>query len=183
LPSARLEPAALPTALQQAVEQDLLEAASYQPRAKLAQRRVMKTLIAQLQAQGILPVNARPHGVCRLPVTQILGKLHHTHQRQLPRMQRRLPFAGVDQSEEVIGKEGAQFIADAHVHVATGKRGASNAGGLSGNRLQGITRQAHLSSLLNETPLPSPTMLLSRQFANSIVYQMSMGEDDILSSL
>ncbi len=43
-----------------------------------------------------------------------------------------------------------------------------NAGGLSGNRLQGITRQAHLSSLLNEMPLPSPTMLLSRQFANSI---------------
>jgi hypothetical protein len=88
-------------------------------------------------------------------------------------MQRGLALTGVDWSEELIGKEGAQFIAQTHVHIASGKRGMGNAGGLSGNRLQGITRQAHLSSLLNEMPLPSPTMLLSCQFANSIQFGIS----------
>jgi hypothetical protein len=54
------------------MEHDTLDAASDKAGAKLAQHGVMDALVAQVQAKGILPVNAGPHGVCCLPVTQVL---------------------------------------------------------------------------------------------------------------
>jgi hypothetical protein len=72
LTSPRLEPAPLLTALQQAVEQDVFEASLHQPRPKFTQRRVVESFIAAGKSQGVLPVNAGAHGLCRLSVAQIL---------------------------------------------------------------------------------------------------------------
>jgi hypothetical protein len=74
LASARLEPAAVLTPLQQRVQQHLFETALDQAGAKLAQRRVMESLVAQFQAKGILPVNPGTRRVRRLPVTQVLER-------------------------------------------------------------------------------------------------------------
>jgi hypothetical protein len=79
LASPRLQPAALLTALQQRIEQrieqDTLDATIDAAGAKLAQRGVRESLVAQFQAQGILPVNAGPHRVCCLSITQVLERL------------------------------------------------------------------------------------------------------------
>lgn len=41
----------------------------------------MKPFVSQLQAERLFPADPGAHSLCRLSVTQVLGKLHHAHQR------------------------------------------------------------------------------------------------------
>jgi hypothetical protein len=70
----------------------------------------MKALVGQLQTQRVLPVNPGAYGVRRLPIAQIFQELHDADHGELPGMERRLPFDGVDGGEQLIVKKGAQLI-------------------------------------------------------------------------
>jgi|GEM_PF-4413719 len=58
------------------------------------------------------------------------SELHHAHQRQLPRVERWLPFARLDGSEEFVVKERPHFIAHPHVDVSTRKGSLRDVHGL-----------------------------------------------------
>src|SRR5581483_8714506 len=71
LAAACFEPAAFLAALEHGIQQDLFHTALHESRPKLTEHRVMKALVAQLQTQRVLPVNAGAYGLCRLPVAQV----------------------------------------------------------------------------------------------------------------
>ena len=81
LPPARLEQAAGLARLQQLVQEALLGAALEQARAELAQDRVVEAGIVELEAQEVLPVDARPRRLRGLPVGQVLPELQQGDQR------------------------------------------------------------------------------------------------------
>jgi hypothetical protein len=95
----------------------------------------MQSLVRQVQTEGLFPVNPGTHGLCRLPVAEVFSKLHHTDQRELPRMESWLSFAGIDGAKERIVEERAQFSAHPQVHIPGGKRCVRDTGSLSRNRL------------------------------------------------
>src|SRR5262249_10268095 len=88
----------------------------------------------------------RPHGVRRLSVTQVLGKLHHAHQRQLPGMEGRLAFARVDGGELLVVEEGPQFLTHPHVDISPRKGGLRDVHRRRRDGGQLVTWQAHRMS-------------------------------------
>ena len=111
LAAARFEPAPFLAPPEQGIQQGLFETAVQQSRPKLAEHRVMKALVGQLQTQRVLPVNPGADGLGRLPITQIFHELHDADQGELPGVEGGLALDGIDSGEQVIVKERAQLIA------------------------------------------------------------------------
>ena len=75
LTPARLEQASRLTRLQQLAEQPLLGVGLKQAGAELAQDRGVEAGVGQLEAEQVLPVDARPHRLRRTPVGEVLAEL------------------------------------------------------------------------------------------------------------
>jgi hypothetical protein len=82
----------------------------YQPSTELAQYRKIEARIGEREAEGILQVNARPHGFSSLPIWQPFDILNQRHQGQPPGRQGRLASGGKEVDKERIGKERPQRI-------------------------------------------------------------------------
>lgn len=95
----------------------------------------MKALIGQIQTQRVLPVNAGAYGVCRLSIAQILHEPHDADQGELPGMEGRLSFAGVDGGEQLIVKQRAQLIAQPEVDIAVRECRVGDTRGFPWNRV------------------------------------------------
>jgi hypothetical protein len=135
LPAARLEQATGLARLEQPAEQPLLGATTDQPRAELAQHRVVEAGVGELEAQEVLPVDARPHRFGRPPVGQVLAELQEGDQRQPPRRQSRLAEPGEQVGEVGVGEDGAELVAKLEERVALAEGGPGDTRGLLGHGL------------------------------------------------
>jgi hypothetical protein len=116
----------------------------------------MKALVGQLQPQRILPVNPRPHGLRRWPITQLLHALHDADEGEWPGMEGWLACAGVDGAEQLIVKKGVQLIAQPQVDIAAWECRVGHTRGLHWNKAQVVSWQAHYASLpLSVASFPS----------------------------
>ena len=77
----RLEQAQPAEPLEQHVQQEPLGVALDQTTAELAQDRMVKARVFQLEAQGVLPIDASTNGVRGLAIGQVLGELKDPDQR------------------------------------------------------------------------------------------------------
>ncbi len=109
--AACFEPAALPTQLQDRLQDQLLRLSGQQALAEVGQERVIEARIIQGQGQGIQPVNARAHTLSGLAIGQSLDGLQHRHQCQPPRgFCRPSPF-GKQLGKVLIAIDGTKGIA------------------------------------------------------------------------
>jgi hypothetical protein len=83
--------------------------------------------IVQLQAQEVLPVDARPHRLGRLPVGQVLAELEQGDQGQAPRRQARLAELREQVGEVGVGEDGAELVAELQQRVALAEGGTCDA--------------------------------------------------------
>ena len=78
---------------------------------ELRQNAEMETRIGQLEPKRVFPINARPNGVSRLPVAQVLQELEHRDQRQAPRRQAGLTSGWIQRTKVCILEHGAELVA------------------------------------------------------------------------
>jgi hypothetical protein len=120
---AGLEQAAGAARFEHPLQQALVRAAGEQAAAELAQDAEVEAGVAQLQAEQIFPVDARPHRVGGLAVAQPFAELQERHQRQSPRRVGRLPALGIKIIEVAVRKDRAEVVAQRQVRVALWKGG------------------------------------------------------------
>ena len=116
-----LEQAQRPAALQQLVEEELFGAARQQSVPEFAQHRKVKARIRQLEAQQILPVDARADRLRRLAICEVLPKLHDRHQRQPPRGQARVAPRREQGGKVLVLKDRPEGIPERQIRMAFGK--------------------------------------------------------------
>jgi hypothetical protein len=131
---AGLEQAVRAARLEHPLQQALFGASSEQAAAEVAQDAEVEAGVAQLQVEQILPVDARPHRLGGLAVTQPLAELQERHQGQPPGRVGRPAALGIEVSAVRVGKDRAEVVAQRQVGVAPGKGGAGDTGGLLGDR-------------------------------------------------
>ena len=110
LTPARLEQASRLTRLQQLAEQPLLGVGLKQAGAELAQDRGVEAGVGQLEAEQVLPVDARPHRLRRTPVGEVLAELQQGDERQAPRRQPGLAALREEIREVGVGENGPQLV-------------------------------------------------------------------------
>ncbi len=118
---------------QQLLEEQVLDAPGQHPGAELAQNREVEAGILQLQAQRVLPIYARAHGVGRLPVREPLGELHHGHQNQPPRRQGRLPAFREEAAKVFVLPDDPELVPHPGVGGPLRERGPGDADGSFGD--------------------------------------------------
>src|SRR5260370_19837528 len=143
LPSSGLEVPLLFAGLQQRVQESMLGRACHQPGAKRAEHREVEAGVDQFEPQRILPVNAAPYRLGRLPIREPFGKLHDRHQRQPPgRFD--WPTAWSEQIGELrIVVDAAEEVAHLDIHIPLRKRRAGDTDGLLRDRAHRGRMQRH----------------------------------------
>lgn len=136
---------------QHRVEQHLLRPALDQAGPELAQHGAVKARVGQGQRQGILPVDPAAHRLGRLTVGQALGELEQGHQGKPPRRLCRAATGGEQTREPDIVEHRAEFIAQARVATALGKRSAGDAHGLLGDGWGDLRAKGHDADLGQNT--------------------------------
>jgi hypothetical protein len=111
LAAAGLAQAARGADREQAVKEEMFGRPRKQPRAELGADGEIEAGVGQVQAEGILPVDAGAHGLGGLPVRQPFGELHDGHQRQAPRRLHGPAAVGVEGGEVGVGDDGAERVA------------------------------------------------------------------------
>ena len=128
---------------------------------------MVKARVGQLEAEEVLPVDARPHRLRGPPIGQVLAELQEGDQRR-PRRQPRLPQLGEQVGEVGIGEDGADSsrrlrrglplrkAARATLAVASGTgwigSGLSDMAGLRRVHLPRSTRSSQLSRFRQRYP-------------------------------
>src|SRR5262249_6390301 len=107
--------------------------------------RKVESRIRQLEAQQILPINARADRLRGLAIREVLPKRHDGHQRQAPRGQAWLAPRGEQGRKVLILKDGPQGIAERQIRMAFGKGGAGHAGGVIRHRRDDVRVERHAS--------------------------------------
>lgn len=128
---------------QHVIQQARFQTALAQPIAIFAQDRIVEPRVRQLLAQGVFPINAPPHRIGGLAVSEPLGILHHADQVQFARWH---PWSSEVRKQGSIGTiliQGTQHIAHEHVRVASGKGGSRYAGGFIWYSKGGLSVQRH----------------------------------------
>src|SRR4051794_1034031 len=103
------------------------------PATELAQDREVKSRVGQLQAQGVLPVDAAADGVGGLAVGEALDVLEDGSDGEPSRRGGRLSAGGEQLGELVVAVERSEFIGDAEAKGAFGEGGLGDALGLFGD--------------------------------------------------
>jgi len=124
--------------LQERVEQEVFHAASHDPTAELAQDREIEALIGQLEAEEVLHVDAAAHRIGGLTVGQVLSELEHEHQGQPPGSLGWLAVCREQSGEALVRVEEAEVVAQAEPGITSAESGASHAGGIRGDRSNGL---------------------------------------------
>jgi hypothetical protein len=106
----------------------------------------MKPWIAQLQAEEVLPVDARPHRLSRLAVRQLLTKLHDGDQGETPGGQTRLTRSREEGGKVLILKDGAQGVPKRQVGTAVREGGPRHTRCLLGYSWNAMRSQRHDSA-------------------------------------
>jgi hypothetical protein len=143
LRAALTHPAARDTLLQQGLQEQVLRAASQHPVAELREDREVKARIAQLQPQGILPVDASPHRLGRLAVREAFHELEHADEGEAPRGRGRLPTHGEECGEVVIRVDGADRLPEGQAERPFREGRLGDPGRLGGHRGKGLRPQRH----------------------------------------
>jgi hypothetical protein len=163
--AARLEEAASLAFFEQLLQQRMLGPALQQPRAELAQNGEVEAGVFEFQAEGVLPVDARAHGVGGLPVREALGELHHAHQDQPPRGQGRLPAPREEAGEVLVLPHDPQLVPHPSVGRPLREGGQGHAGGLFGNGANGLGAQG--DDLLRKVGFSGPPRQYAAPLTNS----------------
>src|SRR6266700_5467539 len=133
LSSSCLQPAFLPEQGEHFLQQELFCILLYQTSPKFGEHRGVEPRIGEVQAQQIFPIDPSTHRICRLPIRQVLYKLHHVHEGQPPRCFGWLPFLGEQFRKMLIGVDASQDVAHLHGHIAFGISSTCYSGGFPRN--------------------------------------------------
>ncbi len=98
---------------------------------------MVEARIAELKAEGILPIQPAAHRIRRLPIRQPLHELQHRDHGQAPRRLSRLSSSREEVGEVLVMVERAQRVAQLHNERAVGEAGAHDVGSLLGHRRDG----------------------------------------------
>jgi hypothetical protein len=128
LPAAGLHQAALREALEHAVQEQQLAPAGDEPRAELTEDAEVEAGVAELQAEGILPVDARPHRLGGLSVGEPFEELQHRDERQTPGRQRVSPTRREERGEVGVLIQRPELVTQPHTQRRTAERGAGDTG-------------------------------------------------------
>ncbi len=133
--------------LEHLVEQKVLCPARHQAGAEIAQNTEVEPRIGQFEPKGVLPVDAGPHGIGRLPVTELLEKLQYSHQGQSPWREAGLTPTGIQCAEVRVLEKSGELLSKPHHQGAPGKCGLGNACRLGRDLAYGHRVQAHWKDL------------------------------------
>jgi len=112
-----------------------------QPPPELAQHRAIEPVVAEFQAQRVLPVDPAAHRLGRLAIRQPFAELQEGRQGQAPRCQGGPPVDGEQIRERHVGEHLTQRIGQPEVRMAWRERRAGDARGLLGHRRQRLRAQ------------------------------------------
>src|SRR5215218_1626824 len=154
--------------LEQPVQQALLGATLQQPRAELAQHRIVEAGVGQLQPEQVLPVDAGAHRLRGLPVGQVLPELQQGDQRQAPGRQARLAERGEQVGEGGGGEDGPQLVPQFEERVALAEGGPRDARRSFGYGADRAGFERHGGPPAGWTRRSIPVHLSSADFANGI---------------
>ena len=115
--------------LEHRLQQEPFGTAGDEAGAELAEDGEVEAGVGQLQAEGVLPVDAAADGVGGLAIGEPLGELQDRDQGQPPGGLRRLSPVGEQAGEAFVVVEGAQGVPHGQVGVAVGEGGAGDVGG------------------------------------------------------
>jgi hypothetical protein len=155
-------------AVQQLAQEPLLGASLEQPRTELAQHRVVEARIVQLEAEQVLPVDARPHRFRGLAVGQVLAELQDGDERQAPGRQARLAEPGEQVGEVRVGEDAAELVAELQQRVALAEGGPGDARRRLGHGLDRDGLERHGRPPAGWTRRSIPVRRASADFANGI---------------
>ena len=158
LPATRLEQPARLAGLEQFMQQAFLGATCQQARAELAQHRVVKARVGQLEPEQVLPVDPAPDRLRGPPVGQVLAELQDGDQGQSPRRQPRLAEPGEEVGKVRVGEDGAELIAEAEEGIALAEGSLGTA-----CRRSKFAVRATCEALVTYTYYASRDILLSSQ--------------------
>jgi hypothetical protein len=108
--------------VQHEIEQQSLCTTINEPTAELAQHRVIKSWIVELQAECVLPINPSTDAVSGLAVGQVLDELEHGDQGQAPRALGRLPAPREQLRKIAVFHQRLEFVSHSQIGIATRKR-------------------------------------------------------------
>src|SRR5262245_6562763 len=91
---------------------------------------MMKARISDLEPQDIFLVNPTTHGLRRLAIREVFGKLKHRGQGQTRGCLGGLPPRRKEGSELRVLIDGSEMISDLDVHVAPRERGTGDSLGV-----------------------------------------------------
>jgi hypothetical protein len=133
LPAPLADQSEFPAPVQEGVQEQLFGLAVDQVGAEFAQHGVVEAGVVQLQAEGVLPVDATMDGVGGLAIRQALDVLEDGGQGQPGGRGGRLAAGGKQAGELVVTVERSEFISDAEAEGALGEGGVGDAPGLFGD--------------------------------------------------
>jgi hypothetical protein len=149
LSAAGLHQAARGEALEHAVQEQQLAPVGDEPRAEFTEHAEVEAGVAELQAQRVLPVDARAHRLGGLPVGEPLEELQHGDERPAPRRprvaaarggrawrQRVAPARRKERGEVGVLIERPELVPQTHARRRTAERGARHTRRLLGDRRQ-----------------------------------------------
>ena len=137
--------AASPSRLEQAalarrVQQTLGGVPTQQPAAELAQHAVVEARVGQVEGEQVLPVNARPDRLGRLPVAQPLAELQQRDKGQPSRRIGRLAALGAGVGKACVVEHGAELVTRQQARIAAPERHPCDTGRVVGHRGDGWPR-------------------------------------------
>jgi len=109
----------------------------------LGEDREVETGVAQLQAEGLRPVDAGTDGLGGLAIREVLSKLQHGHQRKSPGCFSQAAAGSEHLGETRVIKDRTEFIAHADGQTALGDGSAGNSGGFSGHGTNRVRAYGH----------------------------------------
>jgi hypothetical protein len=111
--------------LEHPIQESFFSFPAEQPGPELGQDAVVEAWVGELQAEGILPVDAASHGVGGLPIGEVLHELENGNESQPPRRERRWPPMRVEVLEVLVFVDRPQLISKRQVAVPLGKSSRS----------------------------------------------------------
>ena len=124
--------------LEEAVQLARLASSSQQARAELAQDGQVEAGVGQVQAEGVLPVDARPNGFSGLAVREVLDELRDCHERETPGTFGRMSIRRVEVGEVLVAVQRTERFAYAHAQRAVREGRMSDTSRLSWTRVWGL---------------------------------------------
>ena len=138
-----LEQAAVLAGLEHLVQEEPFGPAGGEAAAELGEDGEVESGVVELEAEGVLPVDAAADGVGGLSIGEVLGELHDGDQGEPPGGQCGLSAPGVEVGEVAVAEDGAEFVAEPEVGIPLGEGGAGDAGGQLGDGRDGAGLQGH----------------------------------------